>query len=228
MPSSAGAGSSAGGSSATGASGAGSSAARVFGDRGICGLRLFRGRGGRLGCGGAVVDEARGLVACAGREGRAREEEGCECEARREAALREAAPLARRLGGLRLFDGTGLRIVPAESPKGPGGESEEYEADQIPPRVALWHCLCSRCRAPRPPLRRGSLSDVIRCRSTDSLSEAAIEVRVIPLPGQRPPVEVESLRRGILPIRTSDDAPSSLWSQTAERSRQSEAEVSSS
>ena len=95
---------------------------RVFGDRGICGLRLFRGRGSRLGCRGAVVDEARGLVACAGREGRAREEESCEREARREAALREAAPLARRLGGLRLVDGTGLRIVPAESPQGPAAK----------------------------------------------------------------------------------------------------------
>ena len=64
--------------------------------------------------------------------------------------------------------------------------------------------------------------------ATDSLSEAAIRGWVIPLPGQRQGVTVESLRRGILRARTSDDAPCSLWSQTAERSRRSEAEVSSS
>jgi len=64
-----------------------------------------------------------------------------------------------------------------------------------------------------------------RARQRD---EAAIEVWVIPLPGQRPQLQDESLRRGILRTRPSDDAPSSLWSQTAERSRRSEAEVSSS
>jgi hypothetical protein len=48
-----------------------------------------------LGCGAAVVDEARRLIACAGREGRAREEESC--EARLVARRRFEKPLRLRV-----------------------------------------------------------------------------------------------------------------------------------